>query len=80
MAVPICLQALLILLRRSVTKFIPYLMAGVQHSLQDIGTKSLNELRQGVMDGTVRFELRTVSAQAEGNVHGLHTFDKKLYS
>ncbi|OCL12314.1 inosine-5'-monophosphate dehydrogenase-like protein [Glonium stellatum] len=66
--------------RGSVTKFVPYLMAGVQHSLQDIGVKSLDELQQGVADGTVRFELRTVSAQAEGNVHGLHTFDKKLYS
>lgn len=65
---------------RSVTKFVPYLMAGVQHSLQDIGVESLSELRQGVIDGKVRFELRTVSAQAEGNVHGLHTFDKKLYS
>ena len=42
--------------------------------------KSLFELREGVRDGKVRFELRTVSAQAEGNVHGLHTFDKKLYS
>ncbi|KAI4800314.1 putative inosine-5'-monophosphate dehydrogenase [Aureobasidium sp. EXF-8846] len=66
--------------RGSVTKFVPYLISGVQHSLQDIGVTSLVALRQAVIDGEVRFELRTVSAQAEGNVHGLHSFDKKLYA
>jgi IMP dehydrogenase len=66
--------------RGSVTKFIPYLMAGVQHSLQDIGCPSLSELRKSVVEGKIRFELRTVSAQAEGNVNGLHSFDKKLYA
>jgi len=66
--------------RGSVTQFVPYLILGLQHSLQDIGCKSLIELREDVVNGKVRFELRTVSAQAEGNVHGLDSFDKKLYA
>ncbi|KAJ5156146.1 hypothetical protein N7492_008949 [Penicillium capsulatum] len=66
--------------RGSVTKFIPYLIAGVQHSLQEIGVKSLEELHDAVNDGNVRFEMRSASAQTEGNVHGLHSYDKKLYS
>jgi IMP dehydrogenase len=66
--------------RGSVTKFVQYLQAGLQHSFQDIGVQSLGDLRKHVDNGTVRFELRSVSAQAEGNVHGLHDFNKKLYS
>lgn len=66
--------------RGSVTKFVPYLMAGVQHSLQDMGLTSVGDLREKVVSGEVRFELRTVNAMAEGNVHGLESFEKKLYA
>lgn len=66
--------------RGSVTRFVPYLAAGVQHSLQDIGVRSLDDLRRDVDAGDVRFELRTVSAQAEGNVNGLDSYSKQLYS
>lgn len=66
--------------RGSITQFVPYLITGIQHSFQDIGVKSMQEFHEGVNKGTVRFEIRTASAQAEGNVHGLHSYDKKLYS
>lgn len=66
--------------RGSITKFLPYLMAGIQHSLQDVGVQSLEALQKGVRAGTVRFEFRTASAQAEGNVHGMVGVEKKLFS
>ena len=55
----------------SVTKFLPYLYTGLQHSLQDMGVPSIDDLRDNVVSGRVRFELRTASAQLEGGVHGL---------
>lgn len=57
----------------SVKQFLPYLHAGVQHSLQDIGVRNVKELQDGVRAGKVRFELRTASAQVEGGVHGLNS-------
>ena len=64
----------------SVKKFIPYLYTGLQHSLQDMGVPHLRELAAAVKDGKVRFELRTASAQVEGGVHGLHSYEKRLFS
>ncbi|GJE94346.1 IMP dehydrogenase [Phanerochaete sordida] len=64
----------------SVTAFLPYLHAGVQHSLQDIGVRSIGALQEGVRAGAVRFELRTASAQVEGGVHGLNSYTKRLFA
>ncbi|KAJ7275509.1 IMP dehydrogenase [Mycena haematopus] len=64
----------------SVKSFLPYLYVGVQHSLQELGVRSIGELRERVAAGTVRFELRTASAQVEGGVHGLNSYKKRLFA
>lgn len=64
----------------SVKKFLPYLHNGLQHSLQDIGSIDIDVLRKNVDEGNVRFEFRTASAQLEGGVHNLHTYEKRLHN
>lgn len=64
----------------SVKKFVEYLRVGVQHSLQDIGCKSIQTFQKDVAAGKVRFEKRTPSAQMEGGVHGLVSYEKRLFN
>lgn len=63
----------------SINKFIPYLAAGLKHSLQDSGMVSLEGMHSAAEAGDLRFELRTASAQLEGNVN-MESYEKKLYA
>ncbi|KAI1801172.1 IMP dehydrogenase [Daldinia bambusicola] len=65
--------------RGSVSKFVPYLAAGLKHSLQDCGMRSLKEMHESAANGSLRFEIRTASAQLEGGVN-MESYEKKLYA
>ena len=64
----------------SVHRFIGgYLYTGVQKSLQDIGCQSIEQLHRESAQGAIRVEKRTASAQLEGGVHNLHSYEKRLF-
>jgi len=60
--------------------YIPYLTQGMKHGMQDIGARTLTGLHEELYSGSLRFEIRSPAAQREGGVHGLHSFEKKLYA
>jgi len=60
-------------------RYVPYLMQGVHHGLQDAGVKSLDDAREKLYSHRLRFEIRSPAAQKEGGVHGLHSYQKRLY-
>ena len=60
----------------SLLQFIPYLEQGLRHSFQDLGYRSIDELHEALYAGQLRFEERSVSAQREGGVHNLHSYEE----
>lgn len=64
----------------SIHKYVPYLKQGLSHGMQDIGAVSIEQLQTMLNDGELRFELRSAAAQREGGVHGLHSFERKLFA
>jgi IMP dehydrogenase len=60
-------------------RYIPYLSQGIRHGLQDAGIMSVEEAQEMLYADKLRFEIRSPAAQKEGGVHGLHSFEKRLY-
>jgi IMP dehydrogenase len=63
----------------SVFDYVPYIIQGLKHSFQDMGVRSLTELHENLNNGNLRFEMRSLSAQIEGNVHDLYSWKEPKY-
>lgn len=64
----------------SIHRYVPFLVQSVRHGFQDIGAQDLQILHQQLHDGTLRFVVRTNAAIREGGVHGLFSYEKKLFA
>lgn len=63
----------------SVMDYLPYLTQGLKHSFQDIGVRTIKALHDKLYNGELRFEIRSVAAQIEGNVHDLYSYAEPKY-
>jgi IMP dehydrogenase len=61
-------------------RYLPFLCQSIRHGLQDMGVNSIVKMHQQMIEGELRFELRSTSAQREGGVHDLHSFSQKLFA
>lgn len=62
----------------SIHKYVPYLMQGLKHGLQDLGQRSVQDTHEALARGEVRFERRSPAAQQEGGVHSLYNYEKSM--
>ena len=59
----------------SLRKHIPYLTKAIKHGFQNIGVQRVSELHKKMEQGEIRFEVRTLSALQEGNIHHLYNYE-----
>lgn len=55
---------------------IPFLAQAVRQGFQDMGVRSVPGAHAALKQGAVMLEARSSAAQAEGNIHDMHSFKK----
>lgn len=63
----------------SLSDYVPYILQGLRHSFQDMGTRNIIKLHEYLYSGILRFELRSPSAQIEGDIHNMHSYNEPKY-
>ena len=58
----------------SIHSLIPRMTQSLKHGLQDVGVRGLEQLKESLYNGTLRFEIRSIQSQMEGRVHGMNSY------
>jgi IMP dehydrogenase len=62
----------------SIRHYLPYIIQGIKHGLQDLGVETVSQLHERLRNGLLRFEKRSAAATAEGGVHSLYNYEKTI--
>ncbi len=62
----------------SVVDLIAYIVQSLRQALQDLGCRSIDALHEALASGTLRYERRSPSAQREGFVHSLQSYEEPV--
>jgi len=57
---------------------VPYIVQSLRQAFQDMGCRSIVSLHDAVESGDLRYERRSPSAQREGSVHGLLSYQEPV--
>jgi IMP dehydrogenase len=61
----------------SIRRTVPYIAQAVKQGFQDLGVKSIAEIREALYSGSMKMEVRSSGAINEGNIHDMLQFEKK---
>ena len=62
----------------SILDLVPYLLQGLRQACQDIGFRTISQLHGALDEDRIGFEARTSSAQREGGVHNLFSYQEPV--
>jgi len=65
-----------VITKGQIDTYIPYLVQSIKHGLQDIGSNTISKLHTMLNDGTIEFEIRSISSMRDGSIHGLYDYKK----
>lgn len=55
------------------------MIQAVKHGFQDLGVQDIVRAWDGLDTGSLRMEVRSAAAKAEGGVHDMHSFKKQTW-